>query len=331
MKTKTIKLEPGEYTNFTTEFDEHDVILFNGARGSGKSYPVAKEISRLLEENENAKFIYMRISKQELATFGGWCRGLNLEKISGCEKVKLERGKPTAGDIMLRGYDEEDLLVYERVIGKCVSLESSALIKSDNYDEFVAIVFEEYARLKMNPNNERTYVFNFMEALETVFRERKKRVYCICNNFNTIPLLDSLVDELTGTKIDNPLKIKIFRNGNKDNPFLAYLNGEVYDDDEFEVNVNEFFILYTNKDYVIKQHMVYNKKYYITENKANKKITYSEPEYLMLCNFCKLSSVNEFYYQNSKVETQFIRNYQKILREITRFLAENGSRFIVPY
>lgn len=114
MLTKTIKLKQNEFTDFKDEFNEHDFIILSGARGSGKSYPVAKETSRLLVENPEGIFIYMRIRKQELATFIGWCRDLELEEISGCEKNLLTRGSPTAGDIKLTGLN----VVEKEVTGK---------------------------------------------------------------------------------------------------------------------------------------------------------------------------------------------------------------------
>lgn len=332
MNTKTIKLNKGEYTNFTTEFDEHDILILTGARGSGKSYPVAKHISHVLENDETAKFIYMRIADSELATFASWCTDLNLNAIAGgADSVKLQRGKPTKGDINLTGYDSEGMLIFERVIGKCVSLESSHMFKSGKYDEFFAIVFEEYTHLKMNPQNEKNYVFNFLENVVSIFRDRPKHIYLMCNNLKTIPLLDRAIDELTGEMFDNPLKIKIFRkDGNaKSNAFLAYLNGELYDEDDFRVNIDEFFILYTNKDFVIRQHKVYPRKHYVTANKANSKIIYHETEFINLKYFCLASAANEFYYQSTAIEKQFIENYAPLLAEITKFVSDNGTKFIM--
>lgn len=332
MNTKTVKLNRGEYTNFEQEFNDHDILILTGARGSGKSYPAAKHIKRLLMEDEKCKFIYMRISDKELATFLSWCNDLDLKEIAeNADNVKLQRGKPTRGDLTLTGYDEEGLQTYERVIGKCVSLESSHTFKSGKYDEFVAIVFEEYTHLKMNPTNEKTYVFNFLENVVSIFRDRPKRIYLMCNNLKNIPLLDRAIDELTGELFINPLKVKIFRKGigAKTNSFMAYLNGELYEDDDFAINIDEFFIIYTNKHFIIKQHKIYPRKHYITANKEGSKILYRENEFLTLKFFCQASASNEFYYQNSTVEKSFIENYAPLLSEIQKHVSDNGTKFIM--
>ena len=331
MNTKTIKLQPGEYTDFQDEFEQHDLIILTGARGSGKSYPVAHRVSEMLERDENAKFIYMRISDKELATFESWCKDLNLQKLAGATDVKLKRGKPTKGDICLMGFDDEGLQISERVIGKCVSLESSALFKSGKYDEFECVVFEEYTQRKMNPNNEKSYVFNFLENVVSIFRDRPKRIFIIGNSLKNIPLLDRAIDELTGEMFDNPLKVKIFRQGKSTvtNNFLSYLNGEQYDEEDFTVNIDEFFIIYTNRDFVIKQHKVYNRKHYVTANKNNRKILYSEPEILRLVYFCRASPINEFYYQTPGVEKAFTQKYAPLLAEITKFISDKGSKFLL--
>lgn len=92
MQTKTIKLNKGEYTDLLDEFENHDIILLNGARGSGKSYPTAKYISRLLIKDPDAKFIYMRILTNELSTAISWCDDLLLSQISGCDINEVTRG-----------------------------------------------------------------------------------------------------------------------------------------------------------------------------------------------------------------------------------------------
>lgn len=331
MLTKTIKLEKGEYTNFTDEFVNHDIKFLTGARGSGKSYPTAKYISQCLLDESDKKFIYMRIKDEELATFSSWCMDMDLEALAGTPNTKLVRGRPTRGDICLLGYNEEGMQISERIIGKCISLESSHLFKSGKYDEFIAIVFEEYTHLGMHPNNEKRYVFNFLENVVSIFRDRPKNIFLLCNNLKTIPLLDTAIEELTGEMFVNPIKIKIFRKSqeNKTNKFLAYLNGEIYEEDTFTINISEFFIIYTNGMFTIKQHKIYPKKFYITGNKARDTINYSQLEFLRLKNFLINSPNNEFYYQNTGIEKQFIMNYQATLAEISKFCSDYGSRHIM--
>lgn len=332
MLTKTIKLEKGEYTNFEHSFfDAHDVIMLTGARGRGKSFPCAKYISAILERHEEKKFAYMRMRNIELATYNGWCGDLNLQRIANdAYRTKLSRGDPTAGDILLRGYDEEDMQIFERVIGKCMSLESAADYKSGKYDEFSAIVFEEYARYGMNPENEKTYVRNFLETVQTVFRNRPMKIFLLANNLKSIPLLETAIEELTGEIFVNPVKVKIFGKSpaNKTSNFMAYLNGELYDDDDFIVIPDEFDGLFSNKEYIIKKHRVYPNKYYVMQNKTNEKVFYREQEFLRLQRFCVQSSNNEFYYQNSGVEKRFILGYRNILTEISLLLSTHGARYI---
>lgn len=333
MITKTIKLSENEYTNFTNEFTEHDVICLTGARGAGKSYPVAKFVSKMLEDDEQAKFVYMRITDAELHTFSSWCSDLNLKKISGADKYKLQRGKPTKGDILLTGYNEDDDLISERIIGKCISLESSHLYKSGKYDDFNIIVFEEYTRVGMNNNNEKRYVFNFLENVISVFRDRDKKIFLLCNSLKTIPLLERSIKELKGNIFKNPIKIKIFRKNkeNKTNNFLAYLNGEIYEDKDFKINLKEFYIIYSNKLFVIHQHRIYDHIFYVSNNSNNKKILYNIPQYLNLKYFCKRSHSNEFYFQNKGVEVLFVDKYSSLLSEITLFLSEKASQIMMQY
>lgn len=330
MLTKTIRLKQDEYTNLDTELDNHDLVILTGARGSGKSYPVAKKISSYLEQNEDAKFIYMRIMNGELATFAGWCSDLNLEKITGCPVNKLTRGQPTKGDIMIHGYTETGELEVQRVIGKCVSLESSHLFKSGKYDDFVAVVFEEYTHRVMGANHEKQYVFNFLENIQSIFRNRPLKVFCIGNSLKTIPLLDTSIDELTGIIFKNPLKIKIFRQGSNStkNNFLAYLNGEQYDDDTFKVRIEEFRIIYTNERYIIWQHKIYDEKYYIQRNPNRKRITYRESEFLNLARFLVSSASNEYYFKTEALEREFSAGYQELIQEIQSFTAIHADVYL---
>lgn len=333
MITKTIKLEPGEYTDFSNEFTEHDIKFLTGARGAGKSYPCAKYVSKKLVENPNDKFIYMRIRDAELATFASWCTDMDLEILAGTPIFKLIRGRPTKGDICLVGFNDEGMQISERVIGKCVSLESSHVFKSGKYNDFSTIVFEEYTHLGMNVTHEKNYVFNFLENVVSIFRNRKKDIFLLCNNLKTIPLLDTAIDELTGELFVNPIKIKIFRKAaeeSKTNKFLAYLNGEIYEQDDFVVNISEFYPLYSNGMFVIKEHKIYPRKFYVTGNKAKEVFNYSQLEFLRLKNFLLNAANNEFYYQNMGIEKSFTLEYHRLLAEISKFCSDFGSRHIMP-
>lgn len=331
METRTIKLNKGEYTDLKGVFDNHDVIILNGARGSGKSFPSAKFISEHLEKNKDSKFFYMRNRDKELATYHGWCKDLNMKALTnGAFTYKIDRGKPTRGDISLTGISEEGDVLEERVIGKCISLESSADYKSGNYSEFDIVVFEEYTTLQMNPENEKRYVFNFLENIESIFRDRPKKIILISNNFKNIPLLERAIDELTGEKFNNPIKIKIFRKGNKSktNAFLEYINGEIYNDDEFKVIRDQFKPLYSDKDYVINRHYVYPRKYFVEPNNRKFKMYYREDDYLMLKMFCQGASNNEFYYKDRATEKRFILDYTKVLNRCVEVLCGRGLKYI---
>lgn len=332
MKTKTIKLNEGEYHSFDSELEDHDVVILTGARGAGKSYPTAKAISKMLERDLDAKFIYMRIDDAELSTFMTWCEDLDLAALSGGASYRLARGKPTKGDIALIGYDETGMIISSRIIGKCVSLESSHIFKSGKYNDFCAIVFEEYAHLKMNAENEKRYVFNFLENVISIFRDRPKKIFLLCNSLRSIPLLDQAIDRLTGQIFKNPLKIKIFRKstpGTEVDAFMAYLNGELYTPDAFTVNIDEFRVAYVNANFIMRQNFIYPRKFYIQRNKENMTKHYREMDYINLQRFCQLSTVNEFYYQTKSVEREFVTNYEQFLKEIAAFIAKNGSRFLL--
>lgn len=336
MLTKTIKLKPGEYTDLNEMhelFRQHDVVITTGARGGGKSYPCAHFISDdILLQDDTSKFIYMRCRNDELATFASWCTDLNLYELSlQAASYRFQRGRPTKGDICLIGENAEGMQISERVIGKCVSLESAHDFKSGKYDEYKAIVFEEFSRADMNPRNEKKYVRNFLENVESIFRKRPKKIFLLANNFKTIPLLEQSIEKYTGRYFESPIKIKIFRQGSakENDDFMAYLDGEIYDDDDFVVNIDEFFPLYSNKEYVIYQHKVMTKKHYVTANKNEFTINYRELEYLNLKYFCQNVSTNEFYYQTTGIEKSFVLSYAQLIAEITRHTAIGGSRFIM--
>lgn len=331
MEVKTIKLKQDEHTNIKHEFDKYDVIMLQGARGTGKSYPTADYVGEKLREDLKAKFVYMRNKKDELATFKGWCEDLKPKDLCGYDNYEFVRGKPVMGDITLKGFDDEGVLQYERVIGKCVSLETSSLYKSGHYDEFIAMVWEEYSTLKMNPENERTYVFNFLENVESFFRKRPKKIFLICNRLKNIPLLDRTIDKLTPKMFENPVKYKIFKidDENSDDEFISYLNGEVYNDDNFIPKSDEFFTIYTNKNWIIKQHKIYSDKVFILRNNQKLKINYREFEFLNLKRFCQRSSNIDFYYKTKNLEKSFYEDYPALIREIQSFVSDAGFRFIM--
>lgn len=331
METKTIKLGPDEYTNFDNEFKDHDVIILTGARGAGKSYPVAKFVSDMI--GKESKFVYMRTNDRELSTFAGWCQDLNLDSLSEFSHTyNLKRGKPHRGNIMLEGINEDGLVTFERIIGQCMSLESSHIYKSGRYDEFVCMVYEEYAHLNMNPKVEERAVFNFLENVETIFRKREKKIFLMANNLKTLPLIERTIVEETGTTFKNPIKIKIFRKaveGKKISRFRQYMNGELYEDDSFIPRINDFVLLYTNKKYIVRIHKVYPRKFYVQTNLERKKKIYTELDYLSLKIFCQQSSNNEFYFQNKSVEAIFTSEYNQFVNEIAFFISEKGHRFLI--
>jgi len=316
METKTIKLKSGEYTNLKNDLKEHDIIFLTGARGSGKSYPTAKFVSEILENDPESKFIYMRINDKELATYESWCRNLNSDRLAD-ESVsyKFNRGDPTRGDITLIGFDENNKTVYNRIIGKCLSLESAHLFKSGVYDEFKIIVFEEYAHLNMNPESEKKYVFNFLENVISIFRDRDKKIILLCNNLKTIPLLETSITELTGTLFKNPLKIKIFREKDKNtkNNFIDYINGERFDIDEFIYQEYQYRHFFTTKDFIIYYNIIYRNTYFIDFNHSKINMVYTEMNLIRLKNFLNMLSLNKFYYKNERVEREFLNDYKNII------------------
>lgn len=329
MEVKTIKLKQNEYTNFTEEFNTHDVIFLTGARGAGKSYPVARYVGEYLRLHDTKKFIYLRISNQELHTYAGWANNMNLHMLASSDYYKLTRGRPTAGDITLISYDSDGIEINNRIIGKCVSLESSHNFKSGDFSDFDIIVFEEYIQKQMTPEGEKRYVFNFLENVESIFRKRGKKIFILGNSLKTVPLLERAITELTGELFVNPIKYKIFREGNKSikNDFLAYLNGELYDDDDFEVKINEFIPIFANKEFIIHMHKIYIIKHYVTRNEHNNKLNYKHENYFILQNFLRRAT-NEFYYKNNTVEREFIEKYPTVLKEITAFTIDNGYRYL---
>lgn len=331
METKTIKLDKGEYTQLDDIFDKHDVIILSGARGCGKSYPTAKYISSLLENDEDAKFIYMRIMDEELATIHSWASDLELSNLTACLKNKVERGKPGRGDIKLTGYDADTgKSIVERLIGKCISLNNSHLFKSGKYNEYKAIVFEEYTHKDTHPVYEQEYVFNFIENVISIFRDRPKKIILLSNALKTIPLLETTIDELTGELFNNPIKVKIFRKNSSaiKNSYLSYLSGEVYEPDDFKVHIAEFKVFYCNKDFIIRSHRFYQDKFYVQFNKVNRKFNGDMANFPELIKFCRNKSRNNFFYQSDSVEREFQKKYNIIIEAVAKLINDKGSHYL---
>lgn len=334
MQTLTFKLKVDEYKDYTDIFDAHDIILLNGARGVGKSYPTAEYISKMLQENQDAKFVYMRIDDSELHTVISWAKDLKLEDISMCPQNIISRGKPNKGDILLRGFDDNGACIYERIIGKCISLESSHYFKSGNYSEFVACVFEEYTRAYMHPLKEEKYIFNFLENIHTLFRNRPKKVFCIGNNLQSIPLFEQEIKANSGNEPDdifsNPIKIKIFRPESRQakSKYQKYLRGELYDTDDFVVKIKEFEIIYINKDFTMLQHIIHPDKYLIRESRKDDYIEEYADHFNEIKVLIRRKAKSEFYFRDAKIEKYFKLHYKEFIEELTEYLCEKGRRYL---
>ena len=137
MKTITKKIKKGEFTNLNLE--ETDYYILTGARGVGKSFPVAKYVKKRLMNNPSSKFAYFRISKDELSTFSGWCEDLDGLEIALKENNEYVRyGGRTYN---ARGYN-----TYEPVTG-FIDGNTNVQVYGDYY-----VTLFDYLRAPANPN-----------------------------------------------------------------------------------------------------------------------------------------------------------------------------------
>lgn len=338
MKTQTIKLKKDEFTDI--DLDSSDVIILTGARRTGKSYPTAQWVKRMLMDDPNNKYMYMRISQDELSTYAGWAKDIDPLEIAQHDdpdvvSVSFDRGKPRAGDISIKGFDAEDKPIYNRVIGKAVYLTKAGMTKSDNFDDFKAIVFEEFTRPNMSRRMELDYVTNFQEAVITVFGvQRPKKIFMISNSFKNIPLLESRLKRWEGIRINEIHKYKIFREMSqeeREDAYLAYINGEVYDAEEFIIDIKEFKRMYVNNRYEIFAHLIHRNKYYIRYNKGKKTMAYDVYDLIRIKDFLRTVSAAEFYYASVKLEYEFSDNYEAFQGEIMKLVLQNRTVLGLDY
>ena len=323
IKTNVIKLKDEEY--FQLPKTQDNIYFILGARGSGKSYYVKHDILKKLIEDEQFMFMYVRLQKTELATVISWLDEVDFSPLcSEAEYFKIVRGNPYSGAITLQGYiqnekDKEEI-IYTRFIGHCVSLETSAYIKSSNFQQTGLIVFEEFSRYNINLNQEFTSVVNFIELIETVARDRVIKVFCIGNNLKTIPQLEEAFYNM-----DNVVKYKVFKKRGEDSGVLAgvqtkfkkYLEGEVLEDGYLKVN--DFIPIYTNKSWTIHMCKFGGNDILFTLNPVNKIVNIQNYRY-HINDIVKKGSKNFWGFNNYKSEEYLRANLDSVIKELKQLL-----------
>jgi hypothetical protein len=326
VERKTIRLNPNEYTSFSEDFDKHDLIILAGARGAGKSYPAAKYIKSWLIKNPDGKFAYVRGAREELPTYRSWFDDLDLEDlipksvvIEDGWGIELVRGKPGRGDITLMVVNEQQKVVWQRTIAKLMSLGNSWEYKSGKYDEFGIVIFEEYVRGFSTISQEEKISFNFIELVETIFRNRDKKIFLIGNSLKTLPILDGMIDELTGRAFVNPVKISIFRQSGAKGKLAKYLDGE-FSREKFDPEVYHQII--NVGQYLIFKHRIFSHEYYIALNKAHKVTHVREEEARGVMDLCRQGNLAKFNFPNGKVERDFSNDWNNIRKLLSKTIFE---------
>lgn len=238
MGIRTVKLKSDEY--FTLDEVLPIPYFLIGGRGTGKSFTVKDYIkTMLLESNFDKKYLYVRISRNEIHTHDSWLQesGITDQLPWDYSDCVIKRGKPYAGAVSL----EYSLPTgtEQKHIGYVASLETSALQKSGFYADVGCIVFEEFIRRGMNAAQIENYCFTFLELIETVMRDREIPIFFIANTLNAYnPLLNAF---------NNYQVIKIFSEPRRKNiaqgKFASYLQGELYSTDDY--NIEDFNYLFT--------------------------------------------------------------------------------------
>lgn len=323
MKRVTIKLDQGEYADVRQYLENNDLIILSGARGSGKSYPTAKYIGEKLLKYPDKKFIYMRMRQVELRTYNGWCQDLDLDRLANGEEWRLTRGTPKGGDITLFSGDDQ------RVIGQCISLEKSADFKSDKYDDFDYLVFEEYTVNNLNPEQEEWYVFNFLENVKSIFRDRPKKIIIIGNSLRTVPLLDKTIDELTGSLFLNPIKVKIFRkslDNEKNNKYISYVNGETYRENAV-FNKTRYLTMYTDSKISLFVHKIRSNEVYVRSSSDEDTEDTGLEFWMKVKRFLTTPSSTKYTYKNDAIERIFFERFDDIIDKMEERYCNEGYKY----
>ncbi|MCL2311010.1 MAG: hypothetical protein FWC41_00765 [Firmicutes bacterium] len=288
---KTIKLKKNEF--FSIANVENLPYFLVGGRGTGKSYFVKNYIKKMLiDSNFKDKYLYVRVSKNEINTHDSWLAETKLnEYISALYNtdVQMLRGKPTAGNIILKykmpieeeseflsledfGINNFKKVKYAEVrqhIGYVASLESSALIKSGFYEDVKVIVFEEFIRFDIPKFQRDKMVFNFLELIETVCRNRQIPIFLIANSLNAYNPMLELFKEYR--------YYKIFTEARRDNLtnslFSEYLQGETYATGSYNLSDFIYVTKIKVKDKILSIYLdkYYNRDFLITDKKVNTK------------------------------------------------------------
>ena len=228
MTRKTVKLKKEEY--FELKEIENKPYFLIGGRGTGKSYTVKHFVKdMLIDSGFEKRFMYVRVSPQEIKTVDSWLQTTQLTKhvddMYALEHPsRIQRGKPYAGAVSIT-YRSGNRVEYVHV-GYTTSLGTSALEKSADYPDVGCIIFEEFIRLDlaMSPEMIQQYCFNFLELIETITRERKIPIFMIANNLAAYnPLLHAFKDAIL-IKIFTEPRREIYSEG----LFHDYLSGERY-------------------------------------------------------------------------------------------------------
>jgi hypothetical protein len=324
MITKAIHLrKKDEYFEFDKYLLKDKLIYFlNGARGSGKSYSVKHYIKKMIIQDETFQFGYVRESSKELGTVVSWLNEVDFTGIiTGAITQKIERGKPVAGAISLRLYDSQGNLIYDRVIGHCYSLETSALSKSGFYGNIKILVFEEYIRNNQSPLRSEAVLFNYIELIETTLRDRNALVVFIGNSINNFSII-----EHTFSKSDNAIKYKIFKKTKKEgvlsnikDDLLDYLGGELLNDNK-GVDLREFIPfmgikINDNNQFTFLAHKLRKNVYaIIADNIRIEGIR--RVDFLNFAQNILYSKNHMLLYADNKTEKLFIENSKEILYEV---------------
>ena len=316
MQIRTVKLKSDEYFSLP-EIRPIPYFLIGG-RGTGKSYTVKQEVKkRLLSSFFKKKYLYVRISKNELPTHDSWLEESNIlkELHFNVTEAEIKRGKPFAGATSIVYQTETG--EGQKHIGYVASLETSALIKSGVYNDVDIIIFEEFLRRGLNEKQIEQYCFNFMELIETVMRDRQIPIFFIANTLNAF---NPLMNAFTEYEI-----YKIFSENRRTNvaegKFQSYLRGELYQTNDY--NIEDFIYLTTIK--VKDRHLsLYCDRYYYRDILiTNAKSTKSERTdllYELRRNFVYSFNTLNIIFDNDKTEIFFYTNIDSVKLKIRNAL-----------
>jgi hypothetical protein len=303
--SRTVKLNSNDF--FDIELATSEVSILLGARGCGKTWAVREKVMSNFFST-GAQFILIFTTKEGERKSDSWIKRWLMANGKGDWRVK--RGKPTAGCLTLIDPDEERYHIG--YVGNALNMGE---LQGGEYPLVETIIFEEFKAVGLTKARQSHMAFNLAQLMETVFRDRVKKVYILGNSLDLFDPFEGILEPYELIKIFK----KSSRKGYGKN-YLDFLSGEpiVLDQENMDDHIN----LMIDRNYVISIN-VFNRKYYIRYVKNPKTI---KVEGGRLMTKIRFFSSKEIYFDSLKTEKGYLENPTLFMSEKERLfnIAKNN-------